>query len=184
MDMMIYTADLGVATAGLIRTLFELIVVIVLLRFLLPLTRVSYFNPISQFVIRITDPILRPMRRLIPSFGRIDTAALVAVIVLQLAQVFLVASLANVSPPLAVILLYALRTLIQLVLYIFLVAIIANAILSWFAHSIRHPIVPFLEELTHPVLAPFRRVIPSIGGIDISPLLAILAIQFLIALLV
>lgn len=181
--MTIFSADFGAASAGLVRTLFELCVAIVMLRFLLPLARVNYFNPICQFIIRLTDPILRPLRRVIPSVGRIDGAALIFMLILQIAQVALVAALAQVSVPLPRLLAYAGITLIQLCLYIFLISIVASAILSWFAQSINHPILPFLEQLTHPILAPIRRLIPAISGIDISPLLAILAIQFLITLL-
>lgn len=183
MSDVIHFASLASATTGLVHTLFQLFLSLLMVRFLLPLVRANYFNPICQFVIKLTDPLLKPMRRLIPTMGRLDGAVLVLMIAIQLIEGWVISSLAGRSFPITHLLAYAGLSLIQMLLVMYLVFIIASAILSWFAHSVKHPIIPLLEQLTTPVLQPIRRIIPLIGGIDISPLLAIIAIQFLIRLL-
>mgnify|MGYP005697770129 CR=1 FL=1 len=183
MSSVLHFASLESATAGLLHTLFQLFISLLMVRFLLPLVKANYFNPICQFIIKITDPLLKPLRRVIPNIGRFDGAVVVLMIALQLLEGWIISALAGRSFPITHLLAYAGLSLIQMLLVMYLVFIIANAILSWFAHSIRHPILPLLDQLTAPVLQPIRRIIPLIGGIDISPLVAIIAIQFLIRLL-
>lgn len=181
-NFMLYQASLESATSGLLHTLFQIFLALLLIRFLLPLVRANYFNPISQFIVRLTDPLLKPLRKILPTMGRVDVAALVLLIALQAFEGWLQSQLLGL-PIVTNLLVYALLTLVRMLLGMYLVLIIAAAILSWFAHNMRHPILPFLHDLTDPVLRPIRSILPTFSGIDLSPLLAILAIQFLIRLL-
>lgn len=177
-----FEGNLESATLGLVNTLFHIFISVLMVRFLLPLARVNYFNPISQVLVRITDPILKPIRKIIPSAGRLDGSVLVLMIVLQFAQGWIVSTLFELDHNISFLLAYTGLTLLRMLLTMYLVFIIASAILS-FIPNIRHPIVSFLHELIAPVLAPIRRVIPALGGLDFSPLIAIIAIQFLMRLL-
>ncbi|NIP17451.1 MAG: YggT family protein [Xanthomonadales bacterium] len=174
------------AVSFLVTTLIDLYVMAVLLRLLLQWVRADFYNPICQFLVRITNPPLIPMRRVIPSIGRLDTASVVLMVVLQLVEAGL---LSLITPEMQLLLtwpfvfVYVVRKLLVSLLMMYLVLIIAAVILSWVGARARHPIVPLIYQLTEPVLRPFRKLIPPIGGIDLSPLFALIAIQFLLLLM-
>lgn len=171
------------AFSYLIGTLIDLYVAAVLLRLLLQWVRADFYNPLCQFLVKVTNPVLVPFRRIIPSIGPVDTASIVVMILLQGIGVFLITRLGAIDMTPVQILVYSCVKLLMMLLITYMILIIVAVILSWFGSRARHPIVPLIYQLTEPVLRPIRKVIPSIGGIDLSPLFALIAIRFLMLLL-
>jgi YggT family protein len=167
----------------LISTITDLYVTAILLRLLLQWVRADFYNPLSQFLIKVTNPVLVPARRIIPSIGKLDTASVVIMLLLELLQLGVIGLLSQTNFGLLFLLLFAFRKLLVTLLLTYFVLIIARVIISWFANRSRHPLIPLLFQLTEPVLRPFNKVIPPIGGIDISPLFALIALRFLLLLL-
>ena len=160
-----------------ISTLFSLYILAVMLRFLLGLVRADFYNPVSQFLVRITNPVLVPMRKVIPSIGRFDSAAVVLMLLLQLLSVGLVIMLRGAEASFAAILVLTVGELVMMVINVFMVAIIVQVVLSWISPGTYSPVNAVLYSLTNPVLGPFRRIIPPLSGIDLSPLFALIALQ-------
>lgn len=163
--------------AFLVDTLFSLYIMAVMLRFLLQWSRADFYNPLSQFLLRITQPVLQPLRRFIPSWGGIDIAAIVLMIILQVIALSLLMIIAGVTPRIDYLLLRTPAELISLLLNVYLIAIVVRAVLSWISPNDYNPATTVLLGLTEPVIRPFRAVLPDLGGIDLSPLAAIVAIQ-------
>lgn len=171
------------ALSYLIGTLIDLYIAAVLLRLLLQWVRADFYNPLSQFLVRVTNPALVPLRRVIPAFGKLDTAAVVLMLVLEIFGVWLVSRLAATPMQFPQIIAFSLTKLAMTLLMTYFFLIIAAVLVSWLGQGLRHPFVPLLYQLTEPVLRPFRKVIPPIAGIDLSPLFALIAIRFLVLLL-
>jgi YggT family protein len=167
----------------LVTTLIDLYIAAVLLRLLLQWVRADFYNPICQFLVRITNPLLTPVRRVIPSIRRLDTASVVLMLALEILGVWVVNALSPLSMTWPQILVYSAIKLGVSVLMMFFILIIAAVILSWFGARARHPIIPLIYQLSEPVLRPFRKAIPPIAGIDLSPLFALITIRFLLLLL-
>jgi YggT family protein len=168
----------------LIETLFGLYVLAVLLRFLFQLVRADFYNPISQFIVKITNPVLRPLRRWIPSFRGIDTASIALLLLLKMTESWLVALMYGYAPGFAGILVLAFADILQILVYVFIVAIFAGVILSWVAPDSYNPAISLIDRLSEPVLQPFRRMLPPIGGLDFSPFVALIVLQLVLMLLV
>ncbi len=171
------------ASRFLIQTLFGLYILAILLRFLLQLVHADFYNPVSQFLVKITSPLLIPLRRLIPGFGGIDIASLVLMLTLQILEFSLIIAMAGKSFHFLSILSLSIGSLLNLLLYIYLVAIIVQAILSWVAPGHYNPATSLLYQLTNPVLRPARRLLPPFSGIDLSPLLVLVVLNLLILLI-
>ena len=174
------------ATAALIYligTITDLYVAAILLRLLLQWVRADFYNPLSQFLIKVTNPVLIPARRIIPSIGKLDTASVVVMLVIELVQLVIISQLTQAGYELQFLILFAVKKLLVTLLVTYFVLIIARVIVSWIANQSRHPIIPLIFQLTEPVLRPFSRLIPPIGGIDLSPLFALIALRFLLLLL-
>jgi YggT family protein len=163
--------------AFLVDTLFSLYIMAVMLRFLLQWSRADFYNPLVQFLVRVTQPPLQPLRRLIPSWGGVDIAAIVLMVILQMIAISLLMSIAGVTPRIDYLLLRTPAELISLLLNVYLIAIVVRAILSWVSPTDYNPATTVLLSLTEPVIRPFRAILPDMGGIDLSPLAAILALQ-------
>lgn len=163
----------------LVNTLFDLFAFVVMLRFLMQLTRADYYNPVSQFVVKITDPLLLPLRKIIPGFGGHDIAAL-ALCFLTLIAKFMLLKAVNLggiaSGGWVSTFIYALAGLIDLGFVVFIYTILAMVILSWVSPG-GHPISGLLNSITSPILTPVRRSMPDIGGFDLSPLAALILLQ-------
>lgn len=171
------------AFSYLIGTLIDLYVAAILLRLLLQWVRADFYNPMCQFLVRVTNPVVVPFRRFIPAIGPVDTASILVMLLLEAIGVFIITALgAAVLSPVQVFA-YAGIKLVMMLLMTYFVLIIAAVILSWLGGRLRHPIIPLVFQLTEPVLRPFRRIIPPIAGIDLSPLFALIAIRFLMLLL-
>lgn len=163
----------------LIETLFDLYIIVLMLRFILQQVRADFYNPISQFIVKATSPVLNPARRIIPGVGGIDVATITVVIGFIAVKIFIVALLSGYSPTLPALLITGIRDFITLTLNIFIFAIIIHAILSWINPDPYNPVSGILFSITRPVLEPFRRIIKPIGGLDLSPLVALIALMFI-----
>ncbi|MDH3280574.1 MAG: YggT family protein [Gammaproteobacteria bacterium] len=174
----------GNAGAFLIETLLGLYILIVLLRFMLQWARADFYNPISQFIVAVTNPPLLPLRRLIPGLFGIDVASVVLLLALVMLKVYLLAWLAGAHPNLVGVLVLAVGDLLKLVVYVFMFAIFVRVILSWVAPRSYHPGVNLVVSLSEPLMAPARRLLPAIGGLDLSPVFAFLFLGLTLRLIV
>lgn len=161
----------------LITTLFNLYILAVMLRFLLGAVRADFYNPVSQFLVRITNPVLVPMRKFIPSIGKYDTAALLLLLLLQVLSLALLVMLRGTSVSILALLLVAIAELVLLLINIFIFSIIVQVILSWINPGTYTPVGALLQSITSPVLVPIQRIIPPVSGIDLSPLFALIGLQ-------
>ena len=175
---------MATAVALVVNALFDLFILAVLIRFWMQALRAPSRNPFAQFSIALTDFAVRPLRRVIPGFFRLDIASLVVALLfellLQVIMVFLRGSnpFENPGGTLPVLLFYSFLQLVRLSIYIFIFAIVVQVIMSWV--SAHHPVAPFFDALTRPILQPIRKVIPLIGGVDISPIFAFLFLRLLL----
>ena len=176
-----YIAD---ALTFLIKNVFELYILAVMLRFLLQLFRADFYNPISQFLIKITTPVLRPLRRWIPGFAGIDVAALALMAILQFIEIALIAAANGYIPGIGGLLIVSIASLLQLLIYVFIVAILIQVVLSWIAPDTYNPMTSILRSLCGPLLRPVRHRLPSLGGLDLSPLVVLIVLQLILMLFV
>ncbi len=167
----------------LISTITDLYVTAILLRLLLQWVKADFYNPLSQFLVKVTNPVLVPARRIIPSIGKLDTASVVVMLLLELLQLVVISLLSKTDFGFQFLLLFAVRKLLIALLLTYFVLIIARVIISWFANQSRHPLIPLVYQLTEPVLRPINRFLPSLGGVDLSPLIALIALRALLLLL-
>lgn len=162
-----------------INTLGGLYLTAIILRFLLQLARADFYNPISQALVRVTNPAVKPLRRIIPGFFGIDFASLVLAIVVKLLMIvalFFVQT-GNTNVNIFIVLLVAILSVFVTIFNIYFVAMIATIILSWVAPGSYHPAAVLVHQVVEPVMAPFRRLLPPMGGIDFSPMIAFLALN-------
>src|SRR5690606_6002337 len=173
-------SQLSQALILIIQTLGSLYLLIVLLRFILQLVRADFYNPLSQFIVKATHPLLRPLRRVIPSIGNLDLSSLVLALIVQ---VLLMAAILMLTyggiGNLLQLLVWAIIGITGLFLNIFFYALIISVILSWVAPGSHNPGAQLINQITEPALAPFRRLLPNLGGLDLSPIFAFLAIKLL-----
>jgi YggT family protein len=172
------------AVTFVLETIFGLFVLAALVRFWMQAFRAPARNPIAQFSMALTDFAVKPLRRVVPGVMRMDWASLIVALLLEfILQVLEFALLAGVVPGggvLSALLFLAFVRLVRLSIYIFIVVIIAQAVMSWV--SPYHPAAPFFNALSDPLLKPVRRVIPAIGGVDISPVFVLIFLQLLLML--
>ncbi|MEQ1802717.1 MAG: YggT family protein [Gammaproteobacteria bacterium] len=172
------------ALVFIIRTLFDLYILTFALRLLLQWAAVDKRNPLVQFILRVTNPLVIPLRRVLPPVGRIDTATVVVLVALQVLATALVVRIGCVGEPeILPILGLALLNVARLALGIFTWSIIIYVVLSWVSPGGYNPGAALIAAIVEPLLAPFRRLIPAIGGLDLSPLFALIAIQAISMLL-
>ena len=171
------------AVVFLIQTLFGFYILAVMLRFLLQWVRADFYNPLVQFLVRITNPPLLPLRRIVPGYRGLDLAAVVLALVLQLIEVTLLNALSIQPVGVGGLLMLAILELIKLLINIYLWGVIIQAVLSWFNPDPYHPAARVLAQLTAPVLRPVQRLLPPISGVDLSPMLVVVALIFISLLL-
>jgi YggT family protein len=151
-----------------------------LLRFLLPLVRADFRNPLSQAILALTSWLVMPLRRLLPPVGRVDTASVVALLAVQVGAALILFRLqTGVLMPLLPLLVLSLRMLLASTLLLFTVLIVIHALLSFIAPGARSPATSLLASLCEPLLGPLRRLGLVVGGLDLSPLVAIVGLQAL-----
>ncbi|MCK9238064.1 MAG: YggT family protein [Thiopseudomonas sp.] len=174
-------SGLSEAFIYILQTLGQLYIFVVLFRFILQLVRADFYNPISQFVVKITQPLLTPLRKIIPGFAGLDFAALVLAFLVHMVLAITVLMLAG-APALDILLQLAIWCLISLsalFMKIFFFALIISIILSWVAPGSFNPAAQLINQVCQPVLAPIRRLLPDLGGIDISPIFAFIALNLI-----
>jgi YggT family protein len=173
---------IGLNTAAIyvLQTLGSLYLLIVMLRFVLQLVRADFYNPLSQFIVRATQPLLRPLRKIIPSLFGLDMSSLVLALILQFLLMGLTLLLAYgiTGNPLQ-LLVWSIIGVTALFLKIFFFAMIISVILSWVAQGSHNPGAELVNQICEPALAPFRRIVPNLGGLDISPILAFMVLKLL-----
>lgn len=167
----------------IVSTIAQLYLLVMLLRFWLPWLRADFRNPIAQGILRLTSPLVIPVRRIIPPIGRLDTATVIVAFALQYLTVLIILTISGVTAEIAPIALTAFVDLVLLSLRLFMFAIFIHIILSWIAPGTYNPATAFISMLVEPVLRPFRKVIPPIVGLDISPMFAIIGLMALTILI-
>lgn len=167
----------------IIDALLTLVVIAFLLRLLLPWVRADFRNPIGQAVLQFTNPLVMPLRRLLPPAGRIDVAAVLALLVVQLTKTTLLRLVAGLGPAFVPLVVGGLIDLARTVLQFYFVAVLLHALLSWVAPGGYSAGSQLLARLCEPLLSPLRRIVPPIGGLDFSALFVLIGLQALQLLL-
>jgi YggT family protein len=155
---------------------------IILLRFLLQLARADFYNPISQFAVKVTNPLLRPLRRVIPGWGGIDGAALVLAVIIQAIVFFLILIVLSGGIPSfnpLILLVWGAVTVLELIVKIYFWSVIAVVVVSWIAPGSSHPAIQLVAQITEPVMRPVRNMMPSMGGLDLSPIIVFIILNVL-----
>ena len=162
----------------LIQTVLSLFLLAVLLRFLLQLVRADFYNPISQFLVKVTNPLVLPLRKVIPGLGGFDMASLLLALLLQMAGIALIYLInGHGVPNIVLLLVWSVLGIAGLLVNIYFFALLAMIILSWIAPGSKNPALFLLFQITEPVMAPFRKALPSMGGLDFSPILVFILIN-------
>jgi YggT family protein len=179
------------ALSFLVLTLFDLYVLVVALRFLMQSVRADYYNPVSQFVVKATNPLLIPLRRVIPGLGGHDVAAIALCIALLFLKLLMLQGLGSRALsvggylqviedlPVTSLVILTVIDLVAVFFNIFFFAIIIQAILSWISPGTYNPVYGLISSLTQPILRPVQRFVPPVGGLDLSPLVALIGLQVL-----
>ena len=159
------------AGSYLSETLFGIILMLVLLRFWMQWVRASFRNPLGQFVISASNPFVLPLRKIIPSIGSADTATLILAFVVALLKTFILFNVLGISYVWVAMFSYALGEVIETSIFIFIGAMLISIVSSWLNPHSYHPIVEIARSISEPLMAPARRLLPPMGGIDFSPIL-------------
>ena len=167
-------ANVTSAIVFIINALTSLYLLVLLLRFWLPWLRADFRNPLAQGILKLTSPLVVPVRRIVPSFGRLDTATVLVAFIVQYIAVLLMLLIMGLTPGIAPIAITSVVKLVVLSINLFVYAIFIRIILSWIAPGAYNPATAIITTLTEPVLRPFRRLVPPLGGFDISPIFAII----------
>jgi len=170
-------ADIVITILAIASTFY---MTVVLLRFLLQLARADFYNPITQFVVKATNPPLRPLRKIIPGWGGIDGASLVLAVIIQAITFFLILIALNGGIPSMnplTLLVWAVLNVLGLIVKIYFWSVIAVVVVSWIAPQSGHPAIQLVAQLTEPVMSPVRKIMPSMGGLDLSPIIVFLILN-------
>ena len=162
----------------LFSAIFDLALFMVILRWWLQWNRADFYNPLSQFVVKATNPVILPLRRIFPSVGKVDTATVVLALLISVAKVLALSFLVSMMPSLYQLLLGSVFNLLKQGMDLLFYILLARAVLSWFSQG-RTPLESLLSQLTEPLLAPIRRLIPAVGGFDFSAMVLIIGLLFL-----
>jgi YggT family protein len=167
----------------ILQSLLTLALFVVLLRLFLQWARADFRNPICQAIVRLSNPLIVPLRRVLPPIGKVDTASVVAVVLVAIVEVVILTSLAGVPLDPLFVLRAAALEIVRTALWLYFYAIFLYALISMVAPGGYTPLHSLLTSLCEPVLRPIRRFIPPLGGIDLSPLWAGILIQAILILL-
>jgi len=176
-----YASDTGMF---LIDTVIGLYTLVVMLRFLFQLTGADFYNPISQTVVKLSNPPLVRLRRVIPSLPGIDTAAVVLLLILEMCRIAGINLLSGHSPAIVGLVLLSVGELLELAIYIIIVSIFIRAMLSWFSGAGYTPVLRLMHTFTEPVLKTFRRLLPDTGGLDFSPIAVFIVLMVVLKIVV
>lgn len=172
------------ASVFLIQVLFDLYLFVLAMRFILALTRANYFNPFIRVIIRFTEPLVSPLRRVMPNIRRFETATLIWILIFEGLKLFLIGLIQFGTPNLLGLLVVTVAYTAKLFVMLFFYAVFLQIIVSWVQPPGSSPILDMLNRLTAPVLYPFQRIIPPISGVDISPIPALIVLQLIIIILI
>ncbi|MCP3868956.1 MAG: YggT family protein [Gammaproteobacteria bacterium] len=167
----------------LIQVVFGAYILVVMLRFLLQWVQADFYNPASQFIVKVTTPALLPLRRIIPGIAGLDIASVVLMWLLKSLELGLIIVLSNVDASPISALAWSIPELISLLINVFLYAILIQVIISWINPGNYNPLIGLLHSLTEPLLGPARRMLPAMGGLDLSPMLVMIGLVLLKMLL-
>ncbi len=176
-------SNIASALVFIVNALSSLYLLLLILRFWLPWLRADFRNPLAQGILKLTSPLIIPVRRLVPSVGRLDTATVLVAFVVQYLSLLLILLILGMSASYSAIATTALVKLVLLSVNLFMFAIFIRIVLSWVAPGQYNPAIAIITTLTEPLLAPVRRVIPAMGGFDISPIFVIIGLGALTRLL-
>jgi len=168
----------------LIHTIFSMYLIAVMLRVLLQLSRADFYNPVSQFLVKVTNPPLIPLRRIIPGFLGIDFAAIVLMVVIKAAEIFLIVLIKGVSVHISGLVVLSIAELLRLLINVYFFTILIQVVISWVNPGTYNPVVSLLYSINEPLLSRARRLIPPISGFDLSPIVVIILLQLLSMLLI
>ncbi len=164
----------------IIQTIGEVFAFILILRFLLQVSGADYYNPISQSIVRFTQVPLTPLQKILPRWKRFDSAPLILALVVKILAIMAIYAYAQGAVPnMLAVALFAFMSVLDAILTIYFWAVIGAVILSWIAPNSYHPAPQLILQITEPLFSLARKVIPPIGGLDLSPILIFLAIQIL-----
>ncbi|MBB1293064.1 MAG: YggT family protein [Pseudoalteromonas rhizosphaerae] len=161
----------------LISTLFDLFLMVVLMRFWLQAAKADFYNPLSQFVVKATSFAVNPLRKIIPGLGGLDLASLLLAFIVAAAKTTALIFLVGATWEVGFVLLDALETVIKEGLNLLFWVLVIRALLSWVSQG-NNPVEAVFQQLTEPMLRPIRKVLPPLGGLDLSILVLIIALQF------
>lgn len=167
-------ANISSAIVFIVNAITSLYLLVLLLRFWLPWLQADFRNPLAQGILRLTSPVIIPVRRIVPPFGKLDTATVLVAFIIQYLTVLLLLLIVGQTAGIVPIALTAVVKLVALSINLFVYAIFIRIILSWVAQGTYNPATAIITTLTEPVLRPFRRILPPMGGFDISPIFAII----------
>jgi YggT family protein len=169
----------------LIEIVFGLYILAVLLRYLLARVRADFYNPLSQFLVKVTNPAIKPLRRLVPGYLGVDWPSIILLFIVQGLEIILISLVAtsHIPAPMGLLVLIV-AYLVKEVIYVFLFIILIQVIISWINPGAYNPITVLMHQLSEPILRPARRLIPPAGGFDWSVLVVLIGMQLLIILLV
>ncbi|MDH2374422.1 YggT family protein [Cobetia sp. 3AK] len=163
----------------LVTILLQLFVYILMLRFLLQLSRADFYNPLTQSVVKATNPLVAPLQGILRPLGRFDIATLAAAFIVVSLVLVAIGALFGGMLPIGFIALTALGTMLDSIINIYFFALIAMIILSWVAPQANHPGAILVHQLVDPIMKPVRKVIPSIGMLDLSPIFVFIALNLI-----
>ena len=173
------------ATIFLVELFFDIFILALFLRYLFTTVRADSLNPLSSLIIKITNPLLKPLRRTIPGYLGIDWSSVLALFLVQAIEITLIALIVNgVIPPLSGLIILTIGYLLRMILYIFLFVILIQVIISWINPNAYSPITTIMHQISEPILKPVRQLIPPAGGLDFSPLIVLVVINLLMILVI
>jgi YggT family protein len=163
----------------LINSIGSLVLLVIVLRFLLQLVRADFYNPMSQMIVKFTNPLLIPLRRIIPGFGGLDVASLVLALAAQYLLIVLILMIAGfgMNLPFVAMIGWAAVGLGSLLLNIYFWGLLIVIIASWIAPNSYNPALILINQIIDPVMRPIRNKMPDLGGLDLSPMVLMLGIK-------
>ena len=172
-------SNLATALAYILQAVSTLVLAILMLRLLLPFLRADFRNPIAQAILKITSPIIIPVRRVIPALGRLDTATFLVLFAVQFFVIWLTMKIFGQGASFEFMAFRTVIMLLVLTINVFIFSIFIRIIISWIAAGQYSPVAALVGTISEPVLAPFRRIMPPLGGFDLSPIIALILLTAL-----
>ena len=175
---------IGNAATFVVETVFGIYVLIIMLRFLLQLVHADFYNPLSQLLVKATQPPLKYLRRVIPGIGGVDVSSAVLALIVQFAELSLVMLILGRDASVLGLLLLSVVQLLELAIYVIMFSILILVVLSWIQPSNYNPVFGLLNSLSAPVMRPARRLVPPLGGLDLSPIVVFLVLGVVLRILI